>query len=400
MAAADIEQFILDTDFGEVNDKGCIADEVRNTIFRRLRSATSNRTCIDCNTRNPTWISLNHGAYVCLECSGEHRRKGVHITFVRSADMDSFSPEQIILMAIGGNQRAREYFKNHGMGKEVTGKPPDYTSKAAARYRALLQKDCAALCAKKGIKAQEPKETKDPPAQPQQSSPTNAADAKAGGYASQAVPTAATSSASKDAAKAPSPKMSQAKPPVLTPAGPQTVIIKKGPPPPATKPTVTTVSPSVGGAPAAAPAKAKGKEIDFDFDFDDLEKEAAKPPPKAPEPVAAPQKTVTEPARTSPTASAGYQGAQQPSMDRFNNSKGISSDDFFGGSQETAQERMDREMRYNKFQNSGAISSDAFFDDGSGPKNQQRGASMKDYASVGIDKLKTGIGNYLSKGQA
>ena len=66
------------------NAQGFVPDEVRNVFFRKLRMKSENRTCFECPNRNPTWISLTYGIYLCLECSGEHRRKGVHISFVRS----------------------------------------------------------------------------------------------------------------------------------------------------------------------------------------------------------------------------------------------------------------------------------------------------------------------------
>ena len=60
-----------------------------------------NQVCSDCTERQPRWASLirpppdapegsmSIGAFTCLECSGSHRRLGVHITFVRSINLDS-----------------------------------------------------------------------------------------------------------------------------------------------------------------------------------------------------------------------------------------------------------------------------------------------------------------------
>ena len=66
-----------------------------------LMAKPENMVCSDCPERQPRWASLivpppgsppgalPMGAFMCLECSGSHRRLGVHISFVRSVNLDS-----------------------------------------------------------------------------------------------------------------------------------------------------------------------------------------------------------------------------------------------------------------------------------------------------------------------
>ncbi|XP_048413921.1 stromal membrane-associated protein 2-like isoform X2 [Stegostoma tigrinum] len=71
------------------------------------------RECADCGSRGPRWASWNLGVFVCIRCAGIHRKLGVHISKVKSVNLDQWTPEQIQCIREMGNSKAKILYEAH-----------------------------------------------------------------------------------------------------------------------------------------------------------------------------------------------------------------------------------------------------------------------------------------------
>eukprot|EP00581_Thalassiosira_minuscula_P008097 CAMPEP_0183706094 /NCGR_PEP_ID=MMETSP0737-20130205/3005_1 /TAXON_ID=385413 /ORGANISM="Thalassiosira miniscula, Strain CCMP1093" /LENGTH=497 /DNA_ID=CAMNT_0025933403 /DNA_START=182 /DNA_END=1675 /DNA_ORIENTATION=+ len=115
--------------------------------LKKLMLLPENQVCSDCPERQPRWASLivpppgapagslPMGAFCCLECSGSHRRLGVHISFVRSINLDSWKEKEVLAMENGGNDKVNAIFE-----ARLTVSKPSNSASGAVRERFIRDK--------------------------------------------------------------------------------------------------------------------------------------------------------------------------------------------------------------------------------------------------------------------
>ncbi|XP_005101540.1 stromal membrane-associated protein 1 isoform X6 [Aplysia californica] len=80
-------------------------------ILSALLKDEDNKYCVDCDAKGPRWASWNLGIFLCIRCAGIHRNLGVHISKVKSVNLDTWTPEQVAMVQEMGNSRGRAVYE-------------------------------------------------------------------------------------------------------------------------------------------------------------------------------------------------------------------------------------------------------------------------------------------------
>ena len=105
-----------------------------------IMNIPGNDKCIDCGSPNPKWVSINNSVFLCGTCARNHNTFGETISKLKSLEVDTFSPEEIKLMQIGGNTRFNSLMEQYAITFESsTNRDFKYHIKIAEYHRQLLK---------------------------------------------------------------------------------------------------------------------------------------------------------------------------------------------------------------------------------------------------------------------
>ncbi|XP_041871485.1 stromal membrane-associated protein 2 [Corvus kubaryi] len=80
-------------------------------VLAGLLAEDENKFCADCQAKGPRWASWNIGVFICIRCAGIHRNLGVHISRVKSVNLDQWTQEQIQCVQEMGNGKANRLYE-------------------------------------------------------------------------------------------------------------------------------------------------------------------------------------------------------------------------------------------------------------------------------------------------
>lgn len=73
--------------------------------LKKVIEVIGNDNCVDCGSDNPQYACLLNSVLLCFNCAEFHKSFDSHISSVSSLINDSWSPEELTILKLGGNSR-------------------------------------------------------------------------------------------------------------------------------------------------------------------------------------------------------------------------------------------------------------------------------------------------------
>ncbi|XP_062506557.1 stromal membrane-associated protein 1-like [Corticium candelabrum] len=122
-------------------NKSSRSQEGQKQVLAELLRDPGNKICADCHAKGPRWASWNLGVFVCIRCAGIHRNLGVHISRVKSVNLDTWTDEQIESISSLGNSKVNSKYES-GLPSSFSRPIDDYSAESFIRAKYEHKKYC------------------------------------------------------------------------------------------------------------------------------------------------------------------------------------------------------------------------------------------------------------------
>ena len=75
----------------------------RFELIKEISNKKMNNECFDCRKKEPKYISINNGIFLCLDCSQIHKSFPDNISFIIDNNLNLLSNNYLYFLYYGGN---------------------------------------------------------------------------------------------------------------------------------------------------------------------------------------------------------------------------------------------------------------------------------------------------------
>ena len=111
---------------------------IKKKNIKKILSELSNKECFDCGQKNPEYISLNNGIFICRICAIIHRQFPEEVSSIRQ-NINSLTDKELLILYKGGNQKLSNFVTYEFPGLQNYTPEILYKTKAMDYYRERLK---------------------------------------------------------------------------------------------------------------------------------------------------------------------------------------------------------------------------------------------------------------------
>ena len=111
---------------------------IKKKKIKKILSEPSNKECFDCGQKNPEYISLNNGIFICKICALIHQQFPEEISSIKQ-NINSLTDKELLTLFKGGNKKLLNFVTYEYPGLQNYSTEILYKTKAMEYYRERLK---------------------------------------------------------------------------------------------------------------------------------------------------------------------------------------------------------------------------------------------------------------------